>query len=784
MPSNNDDAASVSSSSSTGSRFLPRFLKRTNSNGMPSDDESVSSSGSSQFLPRSFQTTPTPPPVPKYQEGNRMLMPSPLPSPVSSNRKSFVPKQPTMRHSDSDSQSESDVAQAQREEAHMKRLVHMAKQQQSLMTAWFAASSGRNVTALPPRRPSSKRMSLSQRASSGPIDVDSVLDASSTSQSKQSRPTSAPVDVDTLSEQSVASQSSATSNESRKSFFQRVFPVTPSIASSAESEGSKTIKMSNVSDLEQGISVDGENENANKSPLRRRVIIASLFCILIVAVLTVVVSVIVSGRDNGDGDSFSTGEGRDHDYFFPTNAPSVYYAASTESSSYPSGIPSQNPSSVPSESPSSFPSLQPTALPSATPSAAPSTSPTNSPAPSMSPTQSPTTIFSTAEFDSLISMTGEQLLEQYGHSVAVSGDGTVIAVGAPNYSHQATLSKSGRVQVFERLPRRWVPRGQVLLGRNELDQFGYAVSLNEDGSRLAVSEPGFDGPAGDRAGNVRVYDFDGSSTWILAGNEIGGEDVADLFGLSLALSDNGKRLAVGSPYHDSNDVNLSGRVRVFEYKDKSWNTVGEALDGVESLDWFGWAVDLSSDGMEVAVGAPRNGGFVRCFQWDKGAWKQKGSDIINNVGDSIELDDRFGMAVSLSSDGKRVAVGSPWKDADSRIRKSGLVAVYELTGNNWNLMGDVFAGESPNARLGWSLSLSDDNLAIGSPGSNQVTLHRWTGSYWDSVSTPIQGDQLRDDYGHAVSLSSDGSIVAVGATESSQGGTGYARALEQRINQV
>lgn len=380
-------------------------------------------------------------------------------------------------------------------------------------------------------------------------------------------------------------------------------------------------------------------------------------------------------------------------------------------------------------------------------------------------------------------MTGEQLREQYGHSVAVSGDGNVIAVGAPNYSHQATLSRSGRVQVFERLARQWRLRGQTLLGRNELDQFGYAVSLSQDGSRLAVSEPGLDGPAGDRAGNVRVFDYDSASSWILVGDEIGGEAVADLFGLSLALSGNGERLAVGSPYHDGdNNVNLSGRVRVFEYKNKVWKTVGEALDGPQSLDWFGWSVDLSYNGMDIAVGAPRNtkhGGFVRCFEWEKGAWKQTGTDIINSVGTSVQLDARFGMAVSLSSDGKRVAVGSPWKDWDARIRRSGLVAVYQLKGNDWNLMGDPFAGSDPNGRLGWSIQLSGNYLAIGIPGSNQVTLHQWTGSYWDTVSEAMQGDQQRDDYGHAVAMSSDGSFVVIGATEGSQGGTGYARMLQQ-----
>ena len=697
----------------------------------------------------------------------------------------MVPARPKTRQSDSDSQSEGSEARSKREEAHMKRLVHMAKQQQSLMSAWFAASSGRDVTnALPPMRRRSPR-SL-KRTSSGPVDVDNV-DASSEQTLRRQK--SKPVDVDTLSEQSVASHSSAGSSSSSKSFFQRVFPVATDTASAA-SDGGKTVKISNVTDVESGIPMD--DDEATGWPLRRRLIAASLFCFLIAAVLTVTVSLIVSGVEN-DGNaedsalSGDTLEGRDSG--FPTAAPTFedtdieVTSSSSISSQAPSWSPSWMPSGGPTSTPSNFPTFSPSASPTSEPSAVPSISPTTSPAPSASPSLSPTTIFSTSEFDTLILLSGEQILEQYGHTVAVSGDGTVIAVGAPNYYDSDKLSKSGRVQVFERLARQWRLRGQTLYGRNELDHFGYAVSLSEDGSRLAVSEPGLDGPAGDRAGNVRVFDYDGAATWILTGNEIGGEAVADLFGLSLSLSGDGKRLAVGSPYHDGDEtVSLSGQVRVFEYKDKSWKTVGDPLDGPQSLDWYGWAIDLSFDGTTIAVGAPRNiqhGGFVRCFEWDKGSWKQAGSDIINTVGDSIQLDDRFGMAVSVSSDGKRVAIGSPWKDQDTNIRRSGLVAVYQLVKNEWTLLGDPFSGSNINDRFGWSLQLSGDILAIGIPGQNKVSMHRWTGSYWDTVSMPLQAEEQRDEYGHSVAISTDGSIVVVGATESSQAGTGYAQVLQQ-----
>jgi hypothetical protein len=249
----------------------------------------------------------------------------------------------------------------------------------------------------------------------------------------------------------------------------------------------------------------------------------------------------------------------------------------------------------------------------------------------------------------------------------MSSDGSVIAVGARHFGNGA-LFRSGRVQVFvENANRVWSQRGQTLFGRDDNDQFAYAVSLSNDASILAVSEPGFDGPIGDRTGNVRIFKFEqGTNTWQPLGQEIPGVAVADLFGMSLKLSGDGRRLAIGSPYHDDTDnsLRLNGQVRVFGYSpiENKWNPVGNALNGRTSQDWFGWSVDMSNDGGLFCVGAPReilNGGYVRCFEWENASW-QPLPDIVNSI-NPTKLDDRFGMAVSIDSTSNpyRVAVGAP-----------------------------------------------------------------------------------------------------------------------------
>jgi predicted secreted protein len=89
--------------------------------------------------------------------------------------------------------------------------------------------------------------------------------------------------------------------------------------------------------------------------------------------------------------------------------------------------------------------------------------------------------------------------------------------------------------------------------------------------------------------------------------------------------------------------------------------VGADIDGEAFGYWFGTSVSLSSDGKTVAIGAYNNdgngnrNGHVLIFQWTESTstWTQVGADI-----DGEASDDLFGRSASLSSDGKTVAIGA------------------------------------------------------------------------------------------------------------------------------
>ena len=167
----------------------------------------------------------------------------------------------------------------------------------------------------------------------------------------------------------------------------------------------------------------------------------------------------------------------------------------------------------------------------------------------------------------------------------------------------------------------------------------------------------------------------------------------------------------------------SGHVRVYEYVANEWSQLGSDIDGEAANDQSGYSVSLSDDGTTVAIGAPgnddngNNSGHVRVYEYDESTaneWTQLGQDIDGEAGS-----DQSGYSVSLSGDGTRLAIGARNNDANGLIN-SGHVRVYEYdesTANKWSQLGSDIDGEAANDKLGYSVSLSGDGtkVAIGAP---------------------------------------------------------------------
>ena len=295
--------------------------------------------------------------------------------------------------------------------------------------------------------------------------------------------------------------------------------------------------------------------------------------------------------------------------------------------------------------------------------------------------------------------------DELGRSVSLSADGTIVAIGAI-----MTGGGAGHVRVYQYSGGSWTQLGSDIDGEAAGDYSGYSVSLSSDGTTVAIGAYGNNGN-GSGAGHVRVYAWNGSG-WTKKGADIDGEAAGDGSGASVSLSSDGTIVAIGAYGNDGNGAD-AGHVRVYEWSGGAWVQKGGDIDGEAAGDASGSSVSLSADGTIVAIGATGTGedvGHVRVYEWSGGAWVQKGGDIDGEAAGDYS---GSGDSVSLSSDGTIVAIGAIGNDGNGA--SAGHVRVYAWNGSGWTKKGDDIDGEAAGDYSGYSVSLSSDGteVAIG-----------------------------------------------------------------------
>jgi hypothetical protein len=382
---------------------------------------------------------------------------------------------------------------------------------------------------------------------------------------------------------------------------------------------------------------------------------------------------------------------------------------------------------------------------------------------------------------------GEAAGDSSGRFVSSSSDGTIVAIGAPYNDDNG--SNSGHVRVYQYSSGSWSQLGADIDGEAASDYSGYSVSLSSDGTIVAIGAILNDGN-GSNSGHVRVYQYS-SGSWTKLGADINGEAASDYSGYSVSLSSDGTIVAIGSYRNDGNG-DTSGHVRIYSWNGTNWVQLGDDIDGEAANDWSGTSVSLSPDGTAVAIGAIANGGdytgHVRVYSYYNDQWNQRGPDI-----DGEASYDQSGNSVSLNDDGTIVAIGAPNNDGNGS--NSGHVRVYQYSSGSWSQLGSDIDGEATNDWSGNSVSLSSDGtkVAIGAPynddngsDSGHVRVFQYSSSNWVQLGSDIDGEATYDWSGTSVSLSSDGSKVAIGATDNAGNGSnsGHVRVYDIQAPEI
>jgi len=361
----------------------------------------------------------------------------------------------------------------------------------------------------------------------------------------------------------------------------------------------------------------------------------------------------------------------------------------------------------------------------------------------------------------------QSVLNDFGISVAMSGDGTTALVGADGDN-----TNSGAAVVFTRSGTTWSQQGSKLTGSGEMGAgaFGSRVALSNDGNTALV------GALLDNGGIGAAYVFTRSTgVWSQQQRLTGsGETGAGYFGSGVAVSGDGNTALIGA----EEDNNTIGAAFVFTRSGTTWSQQQKLTgSGEVGQGRFGSAVAVSGDGTTTLngntalVGADSdNGGIGAAFVFTRSGttWSQQGSKL---TGSGETGAGGSGSGVALSGDSTTALIG-----ADYDANKVGAAFVFTRSGTTWSQQGSKLTGGSGSGevgagKFGTAVAVSSDgNTAlIGAYADNNTIgaafVFTRSGTTWSQQGNKLtgSGETAGDYFGGAVALSSDGNTALIGA---------------------
>ena len=222
-----------------------------------------------------------------------------------------------------------------------------------------------------------------------------------------------------------------------------------------------------------------------------------------------------------------------------------------------------------------------------------------------------------------------------------------------------------------------ISNGPPLINNNK------KVAMSNDGKVVALSSSTYYLSNATDVGIVYVYELSYNNWNRLGNNAIVGIS-GDELGYSLALSSNGRIVAASSLYNDTSGNNC-GQVRVYELSNNLWINRGNIINGRNITNYqSGYSLNMSGNGNLISISSLKGTtdlsyGEVRLYELSSNnIWIQKGRDISGTVSGASE-----GYSTSLSLDGTTLAIG-----CDVSINNIGQVKIFRFT-NDWNSIGTI-----------------------------------------------------------------------------------------------
>jgi hypothetical protein len=372
-------------------------------------------------------------------------------------------------------------------------------------------------------------------------------------------------------------------------------------------------------------------------------------------------------------------------------------------------------------------------------------------------------------FDLDQELVGQNSNDLFGWSLDLSGDGYTVIIGAIDNDGAAVGAQpAGHARVYKNTFNEqfnswsWGQVGADIDGTFQDEEAGYSVAVTTNGNTVAVGSP--------NRNKTRVYDRNGQN-WVQRtanGFNIYSSEAPQRAGHAVSLSGNGHILAMGGP--------LARKVWIADIS--AGPGMGEIVGVPIQMPgtYAGGSLDLDETGNNLVIGAYQantNRGEVYVYQRSGNTWTQRGQTLqgVNNY-------DEFGFDVSINNNGNTIAVGiKGWDDnPNNTTYEIGQTAIYDWDGSQWVQRGTAIEGSNIFDQCGYAVSLSGDGdrVAVGYRASNiaftgggQVRVFDWNGTTWEQNGDPILGDGVNVFCGHSVGLSDDGLVLGIGSSRGS-----------------
>jgi hypothetical protein len=351
--------------------------------------------------------------------------------------------------------------------------------------------------------------------------------------------------------------------------------------------------------------------------------------------------------------------------------------------------------------------------------------------------------------------------DNFGNRVGVSADGNTMVAGALWDDDMG--ADSGSAYIFRWTGTNWITNKIVASDGAGGDRFGYSVAVSGDGGTVVVGAP-FDDDNNPESGSIYRYHWNGSS-WAEDKFAVPAVEMLGSLGVSVAVTSDGNTIIAGA-FGDNMGAGTAYR---FHWNGTNWITNKfAALDSAAS-DNFGSSVAVSSDGDTIIIGAINGDqgamtdiGTVYRFHWNGSGW------ITNKFNTYIGMgNDKYSCSVAVSSNGNAFVVGAyghnvnsgviyyyKWNNPDWETNQ--IFASDGATGDNFGFSLEISADGNKIA-VG---AYGDDDNGVDSGSIYSFT---WNGGGWETNKITAADGAAGDAFGYSVAVSPDGSTIVTGA---------------------